>query len=53
MFDVMLISRVQCLCVLLWVDEQVTELPRAPQVEETEKELAEGKLCPWSPFFTH
>jgi hypothetical protein len=32
--------------VLLRVDEQVTEEPEAPQVEDSEQELAEGKLCP-------
>jgi hypothetical protein len=36
----------QCLFVLLRVDEQVTEDPGAHQVEETEQELVEGKLCP-------
>jgi hypothetical protein len=38
----------QCLFVLLWVEEQVTEEPEAPQVEDSEQELKEGKLCPWS-----
>jgi hypothetical protein len=46
MFGVMLISPMHCLFVLLKVDEQVTEEPEAPQVEDTEQELAEGKLCP-------
>jgi hypothetical protein len=46
MFGVMLISHVQCLFVLLRVDEQVIEELGAQQVEETEQELAEGKLCP-------
>jgi hypothetical protein len=42
----------QCLFVLMWVDEQVTEEPGAQQVEDTKQELAEGKLCPWPFFFT-
>jgi hypothetical protein len=46
MFGVMLISPVPCLFVLLLVDEQVTEDPGAQQVENTEEELVEGKLCP-------
>ena len=46
MYSVMLISAIPCLFVLLQVDEQVTEKPKAPQVEESEQELAEGKLCP-------
>jgi hypothetical protein len=46
MFGVMLISLVHCLVVLLRVDEQVTKEPRARQVEDTEQELIEGKLCP-------
>jgi hypothetical protein len=45
MFGVMLISPMQCLFVLLRVDEQVTKEPKAQQVEETEQELAEGMLC--------
>jgi hypothetical protein len=45
MFDVMLISAIPCLIVLLRVDEQVTEDPGAQQVETTEHELVEGKLC--------
>jgi hypothetical protein len=36
----------------LWVDEQVTEDPGIQQVENTEQELIEGKLCPWPLFFT-
>jgi hypothetical protein len=36
----------QCLFVLLRVDEQAIEEPGTQQVEETEKELVEGKLCP-------
>jgi hypothetical protein len=46
MFGVMLISHVPCLFVLLRVDEQSTEDPGAQQVENTEQELIEGKLCP-------
>jgi hypothetical protein len=48
----MLIFLIQCLFVLLWVDEQMTEEPGAQQVEETEQELIEGKLCPWPLSFT-
>jgi hypothetical protein len=46
MFGVMLISPMQCLFVLLRVDEQATEEPGAQQIEDTEKELTEGKLYP-------
>jgi hypothetical protein len=46
LFDVMLISPISCLFVLLRVDEQVTEDPNTQQVETTEQELIEGKLCP-------
>ena len=46
MFGVMLISPMQCLFVLLRVDEQVIEVSGAQQVEDTEQELVEGKLCP-------
>jgi hypothetical protein len=46
MFGVMLISPIPCLFVLWRVDEQVTEDPEAQQVETTEHELVEGKLCP-------
>jgi hypothetical protein len=46
MFGVMLISPVSCLFVLLRVDGQATEDPSAQQVENTEQELVEGKLCP-------
>jgi hypothetical protein len=46
MVGVLLISPMQCLFVLLRVDKQVTEEPRAHQVEDSEQELAEGKLCP-------
>jgi hypothetical protein len=52
MFGVMLISPVPCLFVLLRVDEQATEDPGAQQVDNTEHELNEGKLCPWPLFFT-
>jgi hypothetical protein len=51
MLGVMLFFHVQCLFVLLWVDEQVTEEPGAQQVEDFKEELAEGKLCYWSLFF--
>jgi hypothetical protein len=46
MFDVILISPIPCLFVLLRVGEQVTEDPGNQQVENTEHELVEGKLCP-------
>jgi hypothetical protein len=46
MFGVMLISPVPCLFVLLRVDEQATEDLGAQQVDNTEHELNEGKLCP-------
>jgi hypothetical protein len=52
MFGVMLISPIPFLFVLLWVDGQVTEDLEAQQVENTEQELVEGKLCPWSLLFT-
>jgi hypothetical protein len=52
MFVVMLILSLYCLFVLLLVDEQVIEEPEATQVEDSEQELAEGKLCPWPLFFT-
>ena len=48
LFGVML----PCLFVLLRVDEQVTGEPGAQQVEDTEQELAEVKLCPCPFFFT-
>jgi hypothetical protein len=41
----MLILYLYCLFVLLRVDEQVTEEPEAPQVEDSKQELAKGKLC--------
>ena len=46
MFGVMLISSMPCLFVFLRVDEQMTENPGTQQVENTEQELIEGKLCP-------
>jgi hypothetical protein len=46
MFGVMLISHVPCLFILLRVDEQATEDIGAQQVENTEQEPVEGKLCP-------
>ena len=46
LFGVMLIFHVPCLFVLLRVDEQVIEEPGTQQVENTEQELVEGKLCP-------
>jgi hypothetical protein len=52
MLGVMLISLIPCLFVLLQVDGQVTEDLEAQQVETTEQELVEGKLCPWSLLFT-
>jgi hypothetical protein len=52
MFGVMLISPVPCLFVLLWVDEQATEDPSVQQVDNSEQELVEGKLCPWPLLFT-
>jgi hypothetical protein len=45
MFGVMLISPMQFVFVLLRVDEQATEKPGTQQVENSEQELAEGKLC--------
>jgi hypothetical protein len=45
MFDVMLISPILCLFVLHRVYEQATEDPGTQQVESTEEELIEGKLC--------
>ena len=52
MFGMMLISPMQCLFVLLRVDEQVIEDPDTQLVETTEQELIEGKLCPWPLLFT-
>jgi hypothetical protein len=45
MFGEMLILSPYCLFVLLRVDEQVTEESETLQVEDSEEELAEGKLC--------
>jgi hypothetical protein len=52
MFGLVLISHIPCLFVLLRVDEQATEDHDTQQVENTEKELVEGKLCPWPLLFT-
>jgi hypothetical protein len=52
LFYVMLIFPMPCLFVLLRVDEQVTEDPDTQQVENSEQELVEGKLCPGPLFFT-
>jgi hypothetical protein len=46
MFGVMLISPVPCLFVLFRVDEQATKDPGVQQVDNSEQELVEGKLCP-------
>jgi hypothetical protein len=46
MFGVMLISPVPCLFVLLRVDKQATDDPGVQQVDNSEQELVEGKLCP-------
>jgi hypothetical protein len=46
LFVVMLISPIPCLFVLLRVDEQVTDDLGIQQVDTTEHELVEGKLCP-------
>jgi hypothetical protein len=45
-FGVMLVSPVPCLFVFLRVDGQATEDLGAQQVENTEQQLVEGKLCP-------
>jgi hypothetical protein len=45
-FGVMIISLVPCLFVLLRVYGQEIEDPGVQQVENTEQELIEGKLCP-------
>jgi hypothetical protein len=52
MFSVLLISPIPCLFVLLRLDEQATEDPGTQRVENSEQELVEGKLCPWSLLFT-
>jgi hypothetical protein len=46
MFGVILISHVPCLFVLLRVDEEATEDPGVRQVDKSEQEIVEGKLCP-------
>jgi hypothetical protein len=46
MLGVMLSFVIYCLFVLLLVDEQVGEELGASQVEDSEQELAKGKLCP-------
>jgi preprotein translocase subunit SecG len=46
LFGVMLIFAILCIFVLMRVDEQATEDPGIQQVETTEQELVEGKLCP-------
>jgi hypothetical protein len=46
MFGVMLIFAIPCLFVLMRVDEPATKDPGVRQVETTEQELVEGKLCP-------
>jgi hypothetical protein len=46
LLGVVLISIIPCLFVLLRVDEQINEDPSTQQVENIEKEVIEGKLCP-------
>jgi hypothetical protein len=46
LFGVMLIFAIQCMFVLMRIDEQATEDPGVHKVETAEKELIEGKLCP-------
>jgi hypothetical protein len=46
MFGVMLISPIPCLFVFLRVDEQATEDTGVQQVDNSDQELVEGKLCP-------
>jgi Na+-transporting methylmalonyl-CoA/oxaloacetate decarboxylase gamma subunit len=46
LFGVMLIFAILCMFVLMRVKEQATEDPGLQQVETTEQELVEGKLCP-------
>jgi hypothetical protein len=46
MFGVILIPPIPCQFVLLRVDEPVTEDPGVQQVDNSEQELVEGKLCP-------
>jgi hypothetical protein len=52
MYGMMLIWSIQCLFVLLRVEEQATEKPEATQVEDSKQGLAEGMLCPWPLFLT-
>jgi hypothetical protein len=52
MFGVILIFVYIFIFVLLRSDEQVNEEPEAQQVEGSEHELTEGKLCPWSQSLT-
>jgi hypothetical protein len=47
----MLISPIPYLFVLLRADEQATEDRSTQQVENTEQELVEGKLCPLGRFY--
>jgi hypothetical protein len=42
----MLLLLLYCVFVLMRVDEEVTEEPEASQIEDSEQELVEGKLCP-------
>ena len=42
----MLIFAILCMFVLMRVDEQATEDPGVQLVDNAEKELVEGKLCP-------
>ena len=42
----MLIFAILCIFVLMRVDGQAKEDPGVQQVETTEQELVEGKLCP-------
>jgi hypothetical protein len=46
LFGEMLIFSILCMFVLMRVDKQATEDPGIQQVEITEQELVEGKLCP-------
>jgi hypothetical protein len=46
LFGMMLICAIPCVFVLMRVDEPATEDPGVQQVETTEQELVEGKLCP-------
>jgi hypothetical protein len=46
--DVNICIYIYCLYVLLQIDEQVTEEPKATEVEDSQQKLAKGKLCPWS-----